>query len=203
MRSKDTNLMTKISDFIDIQYNKIGRTPTAREISNEFDISTSTVSSYVNAMIENGMLEYNGDWRTIKTHSMKQKSQDIVYLPVVGTIACGGPITAEQNIETYLPIPTSFIGKGKFFILRARGNSMINAGIDNGDIVIVRKQQTAEEGQIVVALINDEATLKRYYIDRKKKKVRLHPENDEMEDMFFDNIQIQGIAIKIVKDIIW
>lgn len=202
MRSKDTNLMTKISDFIDIQYNKIGRTPTAREISNEFDISTSTVSSYVNAMIENGMLEYNGDWRTIKTHSMKQKSQDIVYLPVVGTIACGGPITAEQNIETYLPIPTSFIGKGKFFILRARGNSMINAGIDNGDIVIVRKQQTAEEGQIVVALINDEATLKRYYIDRKKKKVRLHPENDEMEDMFFDNIQIQGIAIKIVKDII-
>lgn len=202
MRSKDMGLMMKISDFIDNQYNKIGRTPTAREISSEFDISLSTVSKYVNAMIENGMLEYNGDWRTIKTLSMKKQSQDIVYLPVVGTIACGGPITAEQNIETYLPIPTSFIGKGKFFILKARGNSMINAGINDGDIIIVRKQETAEEGQIVVALIDNEVTLKRYYLDREKQKVRLHPENDEMEDMYFDNIQIQGIAIKLFKDIV-
>ncbi len=202
MRSKDMGLMMKISDFIDNQYNKIGRTPTAREISSEFDISLSTVSKYVNAMIENGMLEYNGDWRTIKTLSMKKQSQDIVYLPVVGTIACGSPITAEQNIETYLPIPTSFIGKGKFFILKARGNSMINAGINDGDIIIVRKQETAEEGQIVIALIDNEVTLKRYYLDREKQKVRLHPENDEMEDMYFDNIQIQGIAIKLFKDIV-
>ncbi len=202
MRSKDMGLMMKISDFIDNQYNKIGRTPTAREISSEFDISLSTVSKYVNAMIENGMLEYNGDWRTIKTLSMKKQSQDIVYLPVVGTIACRSPITAEQNIETYLPIPTSFIGKGKFFILKARGNSMINAGINDGDIIIVRKQETAEEGQIVIALIDNEVTLKRYYLDREKQKVRLHPENDEMEDMYFDNIQIQGIAIKLFKDIV-
>ena len=202
MRSKDKGLMKKISDFIDFQYNKIGRTPTARELASEFDISLSTVSSYVNAMIENGMLEYNGDWRTIKTETMRKQSQDIVYLPLVGTIACGGPITAEQNIETYLPIPTSFIGKGKYFILKARGNSMIKAGINNGDIIIVRKQESAEEGQIVVALIDDEATLKRYYIDRDKRKIRLHPENDEMEDMFFDNIEIQGIAVKVFKDIV-
>ena len=78
---------------------------------------------------------------------------------------------------------------------------MINAGIDDGDYVIVKQQEIAEQGQIVVALINDESTLKRYYLDNKKQRVRLHPENDEMEDMFFKNISIQGIAVKVIKDL--
>ena len=78
---------------------------------------------------------------------------------------------------------------------------MINAGIDNGDFVFIRQQDTAEEGQIVVALIGNEATLKRYYLDRKRKQVRLHPENDNMEDMFFKKIQIQGVAVKVMKDL--
>ncbi len=202
MRSKSKELMTRISDFIDYYYNKIGRIPTVREIANSLEVSIGTVSNYINAMAKSDMIEYSGDWRTIKTESMKKQEQDIVYLPVVGSIACGTPILAEQNIETYLPVPTRFIGKGKFFILKARGNSMVKAGIDSGDIVIVRKQQTAEEGQIVVALIDDEATLKRYYIDKKNQKIRLHPENDELQDMYFDKVEIQGIAVKIVKDLI-
>ena len=78
---------------------------------------------------------------------------------------------------------------------------MINAGIDDGDLVIIRQQDTANEGQIVVALIDNEATLKRYYLDNKKKKIRLHPENDELDDMFFDEIAIQGVAVKILKDL--
>ena len=84
----------------------------------------------------------------------------------------------------------------------AKGNSMINAGIEDGDYVIVRQQQTADEGQIVVAMVEDsECTLKRYYMDKSKKQIRLHPENDTMEDMFFDNISIQGIAVKVVKNL--
>ena len=79
---------------------------------------------------------------------------------------------------------------------------MINAGIDDGDYVVIRKQETAKEGQIVVAMIdNGECTLKRYYIDRKKKKIRLHPENDEMEDMYFSKVSIQGVAVKIIKNV--
>ena len=79
---------------------------------------------------------------------------------------------------------------------------MVNAGINDGDYVIIKKQDFAEEGQIVVALIDDEATLKRYYIDKKKKQVILHPENDNMQDMYFDSIIIQGVAVKVLKDLI-
>ena len=127
---------------------------------------------------------------------------EVSYLPVVGSIACGTPLLAEENIEKYLPIPTEFLGNGKYFILRANGDSMIKANIEDGDYVIIKQQETAEVGQIIVALINDEATLKRYYLDDKRQKVRLHPENDEMQDMYFKNVIIQGIAVKVIKDLI-
>ena len=78
---------------------------------------------------------------------------------------------------------------------------MINAGISDGDLVVVRQQETAEEGQIVVALIDNEATLKRYYLDKRHKRIRLHPENDKMEDMFYKTISIQGVAVKVIKDL--
>ena len=78
---------------------------------------------------------------------------------------------------------------------------MINAGIDNGDLVVVRQQETAEQGQIVVAFIDNEATLKRYYLDRRRKKIRLHPENDNMEDMYYSSVAIQGVAVKVIKDL--
>ena len=93
------------------------------------------------------------------------------------------------------------VGSGKFFALVAKGNSMINAGISDGDIVIIRLQNSAEEGQIVIARVDDEATLKRYYLDRKNKRIRLHPENDEMQDMFYDQVDIQGVAVKVIKDL--
>ena len=127
---------------------------------------------------------------------------DTVRVPIVGSIACGTPMLAEENIESYIPISSSILGTGNFFALHARGNSMVNANIEDGDFVIVRQQNTAEEGQIIVALIDDEATLKRFYTDRRRRKVRLHPENDEMEDMYFDSIDIQGIVVKVIKDVV-
>ena len=150
-------------------------------------------------MTNNGMLSNIGGYRGLKTNSMSKMSQDFELVPVVGSVSCGPMLLAEQNIEYYVPIPKSQIGNGKHYILTANGNSMINAGINDGDKVLIRIQSTAEEGQIVVARVDDEATLKRYYIDREKQKVRLHPENNRMKDIYVDNIEIQGIAITVTK----
>ena len=202
MRSKNQELMTKMIEFIDSEYLKNGVAPTLREIASEFNITSACVSHYLTEMKEKGIIQSSGKSRSIKTMKMQNMLNKVDYLPVVGSIACGTPLLAEENIEGYLPIPTDFLGYGKYFILRANGNSMIKVGIDDGDYVIVKQQETAEQGQIIVALIDGEATLKRYYLDNRRKKIRLHPENDNMEDMYFKDIVIQGIAIKVIKDLI-
>lgn len=202
MRSKNKELMIKIINFIDSEYQRNGLAPTLREIASEFNITSACVSHYVTEMKEKGLIQSNGKSRSIRTSKMQSMRNEVSYIPVVGSIACGTPLLAEENIEKYLPIPTEFLGNGKYFILRANGDSMIKANIDDGDYVIIKQQETAEEGQIIVALINDEATLKRYYLDNKRQQVRLHPENDKMQDMYFKNIIIQGIAIKVIKDLI-
>ena len=202
MRSKNKELMIKIINFIDSEYQKNGLAPTLREIASEFNITSACVSHYVTEMKEKGLIQSNGKSRGIKTSKIQSMINEVSYLPVVGSIACGTPLLAEENIEKYLPIPTEFLGNGKYFILRANGDSMIKANIEDGDYVIIKQQETAEVGQIIVALINDEATLKRYYLDDKRQKVRLHPENDEMQDMYFKNVIIQGIAVKVIKDLI-
>lgn len=194
--------MIKMINFIESEYQKNGLAPTLREIASEFNITSACVSHYLTEMKEKGLIHSSGKSRSVRTSKMQSMLNEVSYLPVVGSIACGTPFLAEENIEKYLPVPTDFLGAGKFFILRANGNSMIKAGIEDGDYVIVKQQETAEIGQIIVALINDEATLKRYYIDNEKQQVRLHPENDKMKDMYFKNVVIQGIAVKVIKDLI-
>ena len=122
--------------------------------------------------------------------------------PILGSIACGIPKFAEENIEEYVKLPVSLFGSGDFFILKAYGDSMIESGIADGDLVLIRQQNSAEEGQIVVALVEDEATLKRYYPEPKQHRIRLHPENSQMDDIYVDNCEIQGIAVKVLKDLI-
>ena len=201
MRTKSSDLMDKIIEFIDNEYSLKGRTPSIVEIAGALNISKSCVGNYLADMTQKGLIKNKGGSRGIVTKSMQKIKQDIVEVAVVGSIACGTPLLAEENIECYLPISKEFLGSGKYFILRANGNSMINAGICNGDYVIVKQQETAEEGQIVVALIDDEATLKRFYRDEKEQKIRLHPENNRMKDMYFDNVVIQGVAVKVIKDL--
>lgn len=201
MRTKDKELMNKMLNYINDNFEKTGRTPTYREIAKEFSITSGCVSNYIKEMAEKNMLENSSGSRGIRTLKMKKSNNAIEQLGVVGSIACGSPMYAEENIETYISFPRALLGNGEFFILRANGESMIDAGIDDGDLVIIRKQETAEEGDIIVALINDEATLKRFYRDKKRRKIRLHPENAKLEDMYFDNIAIQGVAIKVIKDL--
>jgi len=200
MRSKNEDVMNNIVDFIDEYYFSYNSVPTMQEIAEVVGLDKSNVSRYVQEMKDKGMLEIASGWRSIKTDKIRKTLSDIMRVPIVGSIACGSSMLAQQNIESYITISASFLGQGKFFALKARGNSMVNANIHDGDFVIVRQQDTANAGEIIVSLIDDAATLKRFYIDKRRRKVRLHPENDEMQDMYFDNIAIQGVVKKIVKD---
>ena len=120
---------------------------------------------------------------------------------LLGSIACGPFNFGEENIlETY-QFPTSFTGKGEFFLLRTFGESMIDAGIGPGDLVLIRQQNTANAGDIVVVSVGDETTLKRYYPEPAKGRIRLHPENENMEDIYVKACIIQGVAVNVIKDL--
>lgn len=201
MRTKNEETLKNILDFVNAWYFENNDFPTLVQIAEANKIGTTTAHRYVSELIERGEIEKNSRYGNLQTKEISKVTKLIDRLPIVGEIACGSPILAEENIESYITFSRELLGKGKFFVLRAKGDSMINVGINSGDLVIVRGQETAEEGQIVVALIDNEATLKRYYIDRKNKRIRLHAENDNIEDMYFKSISIQGIAVKVLKNI--
>lgn len=201
MKVMSESVFNSIIDYIDGYYLKNNCVPTMQEIADAIHLNKSNVSRNLQAMKERGLIEINGGWRGVKTKRISKILSEVTQVPIVGSIACGTPMLAEENIESYIPISISILGPGNFFALHAKGNSMINANICDGDFVIVKQQNTANEGQIIVALIENEAALKRFYIDKKNKKIRLHPENDDMEDMYFDSINIQGIVVKVIKDI--
>ena len=202
MRYKNPEKMKQIEDYINAQYFEHNNIPTVQQISDNVGLSASTVQGYLYEMQEKGILVLTGGWKSVRTRRMLKDSTGNIKIAVLGRIACGEPLFAEGNIESFVTLSKDLLGSGEFFALWARGNSMINAGINDGDLVIVRRQEDAENGQIVVALCdNENATLKRLYKDEKLHKIRLHPENDEMDDMIFDDIQIQGVAIKVLKNV--
>lgn len=200
MRCYDECLKSDIISFIDKYYLKNNKSPSIREIADGVNRAKSTVYDYISKMANEGRV-IKSDKDGICTAVTEKTNTDMISVALVGEIACGTPILAEENITEYYQLPVSFLGKGNFYMLTAKGDSMINAGINDGDKVVIRQQNTAEEGQIVVALINDEATLKRFYIDKENKRIRLHPENKEYPDIYVDNLQIQGVAVKALKDL--
>lgn len=197
MRSKDKTLMAAIEKFVSDYTDSNGISPTMQEVADGVGSSKATVQRYIAQLCDDGILDYSG-YRTMTSTKTKAAA---IRVPVLGTIACGIPKFAEENIEEYVRLPVALFGKGNFFILRAYGDSMIEAGVDNGDLVLIRQQNYADEGQIVVALMEDEATLKRFYPEPKKHRIRLHPENSRMDDIYVDNCEIQGIAVKVLKDL--
>ena len=201
MRTKNEETIQQIVNYINDKYFNENIIPSVQEIADKVGMHKSNVSRYLVEMEERGLISRNGSFYGISTPKMQKVKSGVVSLPVVGDISCGTPILAEENIESYISIPSDFLGKGEYFVLKAKGNSMIGAGIDNGDYVIVKSQDTAEEGQIIVALIDNEATLKRYYIDNERQQIRLHPENKRMKDMYYDGIVIQGVAKKVIKNL--
>ncbi|MCD8008326.1 MAG: transcriptional repressor LexA [Clostridiales bacterium] len=200
MRSKNEEYFRLIEDYINDYKDKNGSTPTVREIESGIGLSKATVSRYLSYMRDNGMIDYAGH-RNITTKESKKTRSETVKVPVLGVVSCGVPKYAEENIEEYVRLPVALFGRGDFFILRASGDSMIDADIYDGDLVLIRQQTYADEGQIVVALMEDEATLKRYYPEPANHRVRLHPENESLDDIYVDDCIIQGVAVKVIKDL--
>ena len=201
MRTYREEVKSVIMNFVDKYYLDNGNSPSIREIADGINRAKSTVHDYITKMAEEGMIT-NSRQNGICTPIMDKTNSAMRTVAVVGSIACGPLSFAEENITEYLKLPASLFGKGEIFGLYANGDSMINAGIEDGDLVFIRKQNTAEEGQIIVALVNDETTLKRFYKDTKNKKFILHPENEKYEDIIVDDLIIQGIVTKVLKDVV-
>ncbi len=195
MRTKNQDTIREIERFVREYNDQNSRAPTMHEISKAVGVSTATAHRYVVSMAEDGIIEYCG----VRGTSPAKSKDEVTSAPLVGRIACGTPILAEENIEQYVRLPVSLFGRGSFFILKAEGQSMIGVGIDDGDYVVIRQQDAADAGQIVVALIDDETTLKRYYPEPGKKRIRLHPENKDMDDIVVKSCAIQGVAVSVIK----
>lgn len=195
-RNRDTE--KAIFDYINDYIEKNNANPSYRDIATAVGIrSSGTISRYLKRMEAEGLLYLNGRFGV----STKRQRMDLVSVPIVGSIACGFPNFAEEQISEYVPILRDFLGTGEFFALYASGDSMVNAGIDDGDLVFVRKTNTAYDGDIVVALIENETTLKRFYNDTERRRIILHPENPKYKDMEFENIVIQGVAVNVLKSL--
>ena len=202
MRRKNQEYFTLLERYIDTYTDSHGVSPSTREIAAGTGLSLATVSRYLSYMRENGMIDYVGQ-RNIITQRKRMTSTGSNKVPLLGAVSCGIPKFAEGNIEEYVQLPTALFGKGDFFLLRASGDSMIEAGIDNGDLVLIKHQDHAEPGQIVVALIgDDEATLKRFYPEPQHGIIRLHPENPALDDIIVENCAIQGIAVHVMKSLV-
>ena len=186
-----------------------GYPPTVREIGDAVGLaSPSTVHAHLANLERAGLLrrdptkpralELVGDRRRARSEG----SPDVHRLPLVGEIAAGGPLLAEQNVEDYLAVPEPLSRGGDEFLLRVKGDSMIQAGILDGDIVVVRRQVDARNGDIVVALAGqdesaDEATVKRFFLEGDR--VRLQPENDALEPIYADHVQVLGKVIGVFR----
>lgn len=199
MRSKSPELMSEIKKYIEDYYLQNRQSPSTTKIAEAVGIARGTAYKYLVEMAEKNMIEYDG--QEIRTNVTRKYSGEQTQTPIVGSIPCGSPQYEEENIEEYVSLPTAIFGKGDFFILRASDQSMIEAEIDDGDLVVVKKQVEANEGDIVVALVDNQNTLKRYFRDDENKKIILHPENKKMKDIIVDECCIQGVACHIIKEL--
>ena len=183
-----------LTDYVD----EHGYPPTVREIGEAVGLaSPSTVHAHLANLERAGLIKRDPTKpRALELRrDPKTKATDVHRLPLVGEIAAGGPLLAEQNVEEYVSVPEPLAGGGEEFVLRVKGDSMVNAGILDGDLAVVRRQQSAQDGEIVVALAGadetaDEATVKRFF--RESGRIRLQPENDELEPIYADHVQILG-----------
>lgn len=196
----NTQLLNDIKQFAEEYYINNGYSPSIREIADALGCGKSTVQRYLERLRDSGAIDYNGR-RGIKTDVTSKVDTSGVNVGLVGSISCGPLTFAEQNITDYFRLPASLVGNGEFFMLKADGDSMIDAGIDSGDLVIIKKQSHARVGEIVVALNGEDTTLKRLGQDNIG-RYYLHPENERYSDIYVDELIVQGVAIKVIKDLI-
>ena len=190
----------RILEYIKSEIQTKGYPPSVREITNAVGLkSTSTVHGHLTRLEKKGLLHRD---------AMKPRAMEVIgdpnfvrnattAIPVVGRVTAGQPILAEENVDEYIPIPDAMLGDGEHFILLVKGESMIQAGIMDGDYVVVRKQQEANNGDIVVAMIEDSATVKRFY--KEHGHFRLQPENPTMDPIYTDEVTILGKVVSLYR----
>lgn len=197
----------EILDYIKSYCAQKGYPPTVREIGAAVGFnSPSTVHGYIRRLESEGKIEkMGGSSRALKIKGMPDADkpipkQEFLEVPVIGKVSAGLPILAEENFERTFPLPMDFAKNADLFMLRVQGESMVNVGIYNGDYVIVAQQQVANNGEIVVALVEDSATVKTFY--KEKGHFRLQPENDYMEPIIVDEVSILGKVVGVFRSLL-
>ena len=191
----------EILDYIKDEILKRGYPPAVREICEAVHLkSTSSVHAHLETLEKNGYIRRDPTKpRAIEIcdDNFQMVRTEMVSIPVVGRVAAGAPILAEENIESYFPIPADMVPRGESFMLKVKGDSMINAGIFSGDQIFVNACNTASNGDMVVALIDDSATVKTFY--KEEGHIRLQPENDEMDPIIVEDCQILGKVYGVLR----
>ena len=192
----------RVLAYIQAEIRERGYAPSVREIADAVGLrSTSTVHGHLMRLEKKGLL-YRDAMKPRAIGLTPQQDEDDLYeqiqeIPVIGQIAAGVPILAEENIEEFIPLPTGLTGEGEHFILRVKGESMIQVGILSGDYIVVRRQPDAHNGEIVVAMIGDEATVKRFY--KENGYFRLQPENDAMLPIITSEVKVLGKVVSVLR----
>lgn len=188
--NKDEEVFSYIQKYI----TENGFAPSVREVCKACDIkSTATAFTIMNSLRDKGLINKAGN----KRRAVSLKSNSIT-VPLIGTVAAGEPIFAAENYEDFYAIPGNFFSGEDLFMLNVHGSSMIKIGMYDGDKIVVRKQNSANNGDIVVALVEDSATVKRFF--KRAGKIILHPENDDMEDFIFDDVTILGKVVGLMRN---
>ena len=195
---------TNILEFIKDQIRKKGYPPSVREIGEAVGLlSSSTVHGHLQTLEDKGYIRRDPTKpraiEILDSSSDLQAAKKVVHIPIVGRVTAGQPILAVENIEGTFPLPADLVRQDNDFMLRVQGESMIGAGILDGDFIIVRQQNEARNGEIVVALIGEEATVKRFFKERTL--IRLQPENDTMEPIYSQDVSILGKVVGVFRTI--
>ena len=201
MPAKISKKQQEILDYLKEEILAKGYPPTVREICEKVGLkSTSSVHSHLSTLERNGFIRRDPTKpRAIEIcdDSFQMVRTEMTSLPIVGNVAAGQPILAQENIESYFAVPAEVVPSGESFILKVRGESMINAGIMDGDLIFVNSCNTARDGEIVVALVGDESTVKTFY--REKDHIRLQPENDTMDPIIVKDCVILGKVFAVFR----
>ena len=186
----------QVFEYIKSYITQYGYAPTVRDICKSCELkSTATAFTYINELVKRGVLNKVN----CKNRAVSLKQGSIKTVPLVGTVAAGQPIFATENYEDFYSIPGNFFAGEDLFMLTVSGDSMINIGMFDGDKIVVKKQENADNGDIVVALVEDSATVKRFF--KRDGKIILHPENDTMQDFVFENVAIIGKVVGLLRSI--
>jgi repressor LexA len=197
-----TDRQKEVLTFISTYTEENSYPPTVRDISNHFGISLRAVQDHILALQKKGFLSQSQkkarSIRVLSDCREKEPETFIGKVPLLGTVAAGKPLLSEENLDGYVNLTEPFVRPGKsYFALRVRGQSMINAGILDGDLAVVEQASTAQDGQIIVAVIDDAITLKRYY--KEAERIRLQPENPNFQAIYCTDVRIVGILSNIVR----